>query len=127
MNNSQTIAETIEYLSKNKGISISALLSELKINKNALFTMKNSGNLPRLENVVKIADYFDVPVDFLLGRKSVPKSKKDMAIEIGADISYAKESLAELEQLVDRITEKVNRLKISLSEVTQTAVEEPTE
>lgn len=127
MNNSQTIAETIEYLSKNKGISISALLSELKINKNALFTMKNSGNLPRLENVVKIADYFDVPVDFLLGRKSVPKSKKDMAIEIGADISYAKESLAELEQLVDRITEKVNRLKISLSEVTQTAVEGPTE
>lgn len=67
MNNSQTIAETIEYLSKNKGISISALLSELKINKNALFTMKNSGNLPRLENVVKFADYFNVPVDFLLG------------------------------------------------------------
>ena len=42
-------------------------------------------------------------------------------------LSYAKESLAELEQLVDRITEKVNRLKISLSEVTQTAVEGPTE
>lgn len=67
MNNSQTIAEIIEHLAKNKGISISTLLSELEMNKNALFTMKNSGNLPRVENLVKIANYFGVPIDFLLG------------------------------------------------------------
>ena len=94
---------------------------------NATATHWKNGVIPKGDALIVLSNYFNVPVDFLLGRKSVPKSKKDMAIEIGADISYAKESLAELEQLVDRITEKVNRLKISLSEVTQTAVEEPTE
>ena len=120
-----TFYEALSKLMKERNVTSKELSETLKFGKNQIKYWKDNGNIPNGEILIDLSDYFNVPVDFLLGRKSVPKSKKDMAIEIGADISYAKESLAELEQLVDRITEKVNRLKISLSEVTQTAVEGP--
>lgn len=72
MNNPQMTAERIEMLAKNKNISVSAMLSELGMNKNALFTMKNSGYLPRIESLCKFANYFGVSVDYLIGRTDNP-------------------------------------------------------
>ena len=48
-------------------------------------------------------------------------NEKNVVIKMNADISAVKEKLSEIEQAVDRITEKISRLKISLSEITQTA------
>jgi transcriptional regulator with XRE-family HTH domain len=72
MNNSQTTAETIEFLAKSKGVSVSKMLADLGMNKNALFTMKNSGYLPRVESLCKFAEYFNVSIDFLIGRSDKP-------------------------------------------------------
>ena len=72
MNSSQMVAETIESLAKNKGVSVSVMLIELGMNKNALFTMKNSGYLPRVESLCKFADYFNISIDYLLGRTDKP-------------------------------------------------------
>lgn len=72
MNNSQTTAETIELLAKSKGVSVSKMLADLGMNKNALFTMKNSGYLPRVESLCKFAEYFNVSIDFLIGRSDKP-------------------------------------------------------
>lgn len=68
MKNSQNLAETIEALAKEKGVSVSSLLQELDMNKNALFTMKKSGYLPRVESLCKFADYFQCSLDYLVGR-----------------------------------------------------------
>nr|DAV41547.1 MAG TPA: repressor protein [Caudoviricetes sp.] len=38
------------------------------MNKNALFTMQNSGYFPRVEALSRVADYLDCSVDYLLGR-----------------------------------------------------------
>lgn len=65
-------AERIEMLAKSKNVSVSAMLSELGMNKNALFTMKNSGYLPRIESLCKFANYFGVSVDYLIGRTDNP-------------------------------------------------------
>ncbi len=72
MNNPQMTAERIEMLAKSKNVSVSAMLSELGMNKNALFTMKNSGYLPRIESLCKFANYFGVSVDYLIGRTDNP-------------------------------------------------------
>lgn len=40
MNNPQMIAEIIEKMAKDRSVSISTMLTELEMNKNALFTMK---------------------------------------------------------------------------------------
>ena len=36
----------------------------------------NSGYFPKLENIVKIADFLEVSVDFLLGRTPIPEVKR---------------------------------------------------
>ena len=46
MKSSQNLAETIETLAKENGISVSSLLQELEMNKNALFTMKKMDICP---------------------------------------------------------------------------------
>lgn len=85
MNNSQKTAELIETLAKEKGVSVSTMLSELGMNKNALFTMKNSGYLPRLENLAKFADYFNVTLDFLLGRTSSENEDVEMILSLSKE------------------------------------------
>lgn len=75
MKSSQNLAETIETLAKENGISVSSLLQELEMNKNALFTMKKSGYLPRVESLCKFADYFQCSLDYLVGRTDEPKTE----------------------------------------------------
>lgn len=70
MNNPQETANVIKLLSKSKGISISKLLIDCELNKNALFTMQSSGYFPRVEALSRIADYFNCSIDYLLGREN---------------------------------------------------------
>ncbi len=76
MKNSQNLAETIEILAKEKGSSVSSVLQELDMNKNALFTMKKNGYLPRVESLCKFADYFQCSLDYLVGRTDEAKIEK---------------------------------------------------
>ena len=71
MNNPQSTAELIKKLAACKGVSISKLLSDCEMNKNALFTMQNSGYFPRVEALSRVADYLDCSVDYLLGRTDI--------------------------------------------------------
>lgn len=54
-------------LCKEIGKSPSAVAQELKINKSNVTNWKNNGYTPRGEVLNKIADYFGVTVDYLLG------------------------------------------------------------
>lgn len=80
MKNPQNLAETIEALSKEKGISVSSMLQDLEMNKNALFTMKKSGYLPRVESLCKFADYFQCSLDYLLGRTEEQNSNQNQTL-----------------------------------------------
>jgi transcriptional regulator with XRE-family HTH domain len=53
-------------LCKAKGMSPSAVAQELGINKSNVSNWKNNGYTPRGSALNKIAEYFDVPADFLL-------------------------------------------------------------
>lgn len=55
----------IESLCKAKHISPSALAKMMNLSPNASGKWR-SGSLPKVETVMKIADYFDVSTDFLL-------------------------------------------------------------
>lgn len=76
MNNSQETANLIKSLAKCKGISISKLLLDCELNKNALYTMQSSGYFPRVEALTKIADYLDCSIDYLIGRTDNPEINK---------------------------------------------------
>ena len=76
MHNSQEVATTIKSLAKSKKIAIGKMLSDCDISKNTLSSMQSGGYLPRVENIVRMADYLGCSVDFLLGRTDHPEINK---------------------------------------------------
>ncbi|EGP5030316.1 helix-turn-helix transcriptional regulator [Enterococcus faecium] len=65
--------ERIKELAKKQGKSLNKVEEDLGYGKNVLYRLKNSN--PSTERLQEIADYFNVSVDYLLGReeKETPK------------------------------------------------------
>ncbi|HFM7565783.1 TPA: helix-turn-helix domain-containing protein [Enterococcus faecium] len=63
----------MKELAKKQGKSLNKVEEDLGYGKNVLYRLKNSN--PSTERLQEIADYFDVSVDYLLGReeKETPK------------------------------------------------------
>lgn len=55
-------------------ITKNKLLVELNLSKNSFVDWINRGTVPNGDILKKIADYFDVSVDYLLGRTDVQKN-----------------------------------------------------
>ena len=65
-------------------ISVNALEEKLEIGKNSLYSWKK--NIPKGTNLIKVADYFHVSTDYLLGRTddpniSVASEKRKLTVE----------------------------------------------
>ena len=66
--------DKIFKLMEEKNISANALSKELGFKNNVVFTQwKNRQSKPSADALAKLADYFDVSVDYLLGRTDTPK------------------------------------------------------
>lgn len=63
------IGEKIKKLRQERGLSISELSSGLNVNGKTLIKWENGAVRMRLIYLIKIAEYFDVSMDFLLGLK----------------------------------------------------------
>ncbi|HFD0870864.1 TPA: helix-turn-helix domain-containing protein [Enterococcus faecium] len=59
--------ERIKELAKKQGKSLNKVEEDLGYGKNVLYRLKSSN--PSTERLQEIADYFDVSVDYLLGRE----------------------------------------------------------
>lgn len=65
-----TLYERVYELSKKQGISVFDLADRLDLSRNSIYSWKKSS--PKAETLQKVADYFDVSVDYLLGRTDTP-------------------------------------------------------
>lgn len=63
--------EKIKMLAKNQGISLQKIAEDLGFSTNYLYSLKNK-KAPSAEHIAKIADYFGVSTDYLLGRSENP-------------------------------------------------------
>ena len=68
--------EKIKELCKKQGISLNQLEDKLGFSQNYIYSIKK-GN-PKVENLQKIADYFNVSTDYLLGRTDNPRVASDI-------------------------------------------------
>ena len=55
-----------------KGISQLKLAMDLNMNQNSISRYETGGREPGINELIQIADYFNVSVDYLLGRTSNP-------------------------------------------------------
>ena len=71
----------IELLCKNKGIKIAELSRETEINKTLFSDLKREKTKSlSLDKLIKIADYFEVSLDDLVGRKKITPDDKSSEV-----------------------------------------------
>lgn len=63
--------ERVRELAKKQGLSLNQLEEKLEFGKNSLYGLKK--NQPSSKIIQKIADYFNVSTDYLLGRTDNPR------------------------------------------------------
>lgn len=78
------IYEKIQYLARNQGLSVRELGNKLNIGPTTLYKWKSQ--TPKSDILIKVADYFNVSTDYLLGRSDdkydlSPQEKIDIGIE----------------------------------------------
>lgn len=69
-----TVFENIKELSKSRHISMKDLALDLGFSENLFYTWKKTN--PKASDLAKVADYFHVSVDYLLGREDLAISKQ---------------------------------------------------
>ena len=61
------IAHTIKSLCSAKGITISTLLADCCLTKSFIYYLEKRSASPSCDKIAKIVDYFQVPIDYLVG------------------------------------------------------------
>ena len=64
------LTQTIEKLCKENHITVKEMLSKSNLNRNVVDNLKK-GSIPSVDKIVKIADYFNISTDYLLGRTDI--------------------------------------------------------
>ena len=62
----------LDRLIKEHNIKRNKLLTDLGLNKSSIINWEKRGTIPNGETLEKIADYFNVSVDYLLGKEKEP-------------------------------------------------------
>ena len=70
MHNPQEIADLIEHIAKEQGLTINKLLIKSGLDKNVISRMKSRNQALSAEKLTKIADTLNVSLDYLLGRSN---------------------------------------------------------
>jgi transcriptional regulator with XRE-family HTH domain len=86
-------------LIKEKGITTKKFLLDLDVNKNAMINWTKRGSTPNGEILKRMADYFDVSVDFLLGKTDIKKSatgKDDGLIDVDPRVAEIKQIMSQM-------------------------------
>lgn len=62
----------LEQLRKERGLTLNVLASEIGISNQAISLMEKGKRSPSFEVLCALADFFDVSLDYLVGRSDVP-------------------------------------------------------
>lgn len=103
----RTFAETLAALRTDRGLSQDALAKDLEISKNSIYYYENDKRVPDIDTAVRIAQYFGVTVDYLLGYNKLQNSD-ECIVRITADVRDDARQLAG--QMGISVDELVNRL-----------------
>ena len=73
MYNPNEIADVIKKSAQSCGITVKQALADCDINKGFIYDLEHKQVYPRVDKVVRLAEYFRVSVDYLLGRTDNPE------------------------------------------------------
>ncbi len=97
--------ERLKKLCDEQGISVNTLEERIEIGRNSLYSWKN--NIPKGTNLIKVADYFNVSTDYLLGRTE-EKEIQDIAAHYDGE-EWTDEELDEIERFKEFVKSRRNK------------------
>lgn len=95
-----SIGSKIKKLRQSKGLTQTDLGKILGVEKSTISMYENDKSRPDDTIKLKIADYFDVTVDYLLGKSYDPKLSRKDEIDIAKQIEKINDSLENTEDLM---------------------------
>lgn len=99
MISSQELAISIKREAKSRKRPIGKMLLECGLSVNTLSSMQSGGYFPRLEAIVKIADFLDCSVDYLLGRTDIPAVARGLSQRESSTVPFR--PVGQVKELVD--------------------------
>ena len=76
MSRERGVLVRLKGLRKKKGISQLRLATDLNTTQNTISRYETGEREPGIDELIKIADYFNVSVDYLIGRTENPKMNR---------------------------------------------------
>lgn len=68
-NNNLTFIETLKKLIKEKHISVKKLMDNLNMSENNFYRWQRNTTKPSMDSLIALANFFDVSIDYLIGRE----------------------------------------------------------
>lgn len=99
-----TAFDRLKKLCDEQGISVNTLESRLGIGRNSLYSWKK--NIPKGSNLIMVADYFNVSVDYLLGRAETKHLDEPNTIAAHMDDDLTEEEIADIKEYIEFIKSK---------------------
>ena len=75
-------------LCQKHGMTPSGAATKIGFNRASVTMWKNTGKAPKQDLLVRIAEYFDVSVDYLLGKENAPTQKGERDILDDVDVAF---------------------------------------
>jgi transcriptional regulator with XRE-family HTH domain len=83
----------LKELRTNKNLSQNDLGKIIGVSGQTILNWENGINEPSIVNLIKLADYFDISIDYLVDRKETQLTYKDIRSELD---QYSKEQLIKI-------------------------------
>lgn len=90
------VGKNIKELREEKGITQKSLANKTGIHSNTIFGYEAGKNIPSLDAAYKIANYFGIPIDFLIGEHKISLS----LFNAGQTIYYIDRNTESLEKVI---------------------------
>lgn len=111
-----TICERIKTICNERGLSMYRIEKDCGFGNGSIMKWENSS--PKVDNIIKLADYFDVSVDYLLGREkknifSIAGTESNI-IDIDKNLFLAKDKgMTHIEKIFKELNDKQKMFAIT--------------
>ena len=102
-----TFVERVKELRLEKGLTQQELANFFYLNKSSISRYEKDKQIPELETLEKLSDYFEVSLDYLLGKSDIKNPEK--AIKLNTSNSISTKGLSD--ENIKLINAMINQLK----------------
>ena len=92
---SNSFGRVLNYLRESNFISKTKLAKEINVSRQLLATLESGHSVPNAEHLLALADFFNVSVDYLLGRDGGDSENKKTHIVIPDELTGEERKLVE--------------------------------